>query len=49
MAPEVMREKEYFKNADIYSLGVVLYEMFFSKMVFSGNFVDQLRENQKKA
>lgn len=41
-----MNDKAYFKNADIYSLAVVLYELFFSKMLFTGNIVEKLKKNQ---
>lgn len=47
MAPEVLDKKSYGMNADIWSLGVVFYQMLFGKYPFNGVNKDDLRKNIK--
>lgn len=37
MAPEVLEEKPYTFSADIWSIGVVYYQMLYGKMPYKGN------------
>ena len=42
MAPEVLRGEAYTVNADIWSLGVILYEMLEGKCPFQSNSIASL-------
>lgn len=45
MAPEVLTEKYYGKSADYWSLGILIYEMFFKETPFSDDSVDKIESN----
>lgn len=48
MSPEQIHEKPYDKKVDIWSLGVILFELFFRKPPFNGNTFFNLAENVTK-
>lgn len=49
MSPEQITGKELTTKSDIYSLGLVLYEIFTGKQVFEGNTVNELLRKHKTA
>ena len=49
MSPEQIKGKELTTKSDIYSLGLVLYEIFTGKQVFEGNTVNELLRKHKTA
>lgn len=49
MSPEQIRGKELTTKSDIYSLGLVLYEIFTGKQAFEGNTLDELLSKHKTA
>jgi serine/threonine-protein kinase len=44
MAPEQMRGGEVTQRSDIYALGLILYEIFTGKQLFTGASLEQIRE-----
>jgi hypothetical protein len=48
MAPEQISGKEVTTKSDIYSLGLVLYELFTGKRAFRGNSLDELIDQQTR-
>jgi len=48
MAPEILEEKPYGMDADIYSLGVIFYQMLYGLYPFNGNSEFALLNNIKK-
>ena len=48
MAPEILRYEKYDESADLWSAGVILYEMIFSKSPFNGTNHIQLLQNIEK-
>jgi len=48
MSPEQITGKEVTKRSDIYSLGLLLYEIFTGKQAFEGSSVQELREKHTK-
>jgi len=48
MAPELLTQKYYTPNCDIWSIGVVLYEMLFNKRPISANSIETLKEKLKE-
>lgn len=48
MAPEVLNNKRYNHKADVWSLGIIFYEMITGFMPFNGNNKRELAENLKK-
>ncbi len=49
MSPEQITGKELTKSSDVYSLGLVLYEIFTGKQVFASNSFDELLRKHKTA
>ena len=37
MAPEILNEEEYNSKCDLWSLGVIIYQLFFKEYPFNGN------------
>jgi tRNA A-37 threonylcarbamoyl transferase component Bud32 len=48
MSPEQITGKEVTKRSDIYSLGLLLYEIFTGKQAFEGSSVQELREKHTR-
>jgi len=48
MSPEQIAGKEVTQRSDIYSLGLLLYEIFTGKQAFEGSSVQELREKHAK-
>ena len=44
MAPELLYHKNYSPNCDIWSIGIVLYEMLFNKVPFLANSIESLKK-----
>jgi predicted Ser/Thr protein kinase len=49
MAPEQLSGAEVTTRSDLYSLGLVLYEMFTGRRAFDANSLDELRRMQEKS
>lgn len=49
MAPEILKQQIYTSKADIWSLGVVLYEMLFGYCPFESSSISQLINKLKEA
>ena len=44
MAPELLQGQVYDKNADIWSIGVIAYEMITGVLPYDGRSFDEIRE-----
>lgn len=42
MAPEILKGKYYTTKADVWSLGIILYEMFYGFCPFEANSIPKL-------
>jgi len=49
MAPELLHQKKYSTTCDVWSLGIVLYEMLFQKVPFEANTFQELKTNIQKS
>ena len=47
MAPEILQYKPYTDKADLWSVGVIMYELFFKKTPIGGNTLHNLVNNMK--
>ena len=48
MAPEILTYKDYTDLADLWSVGVIMYELFFNKTPYNGSNLFTLVNNIKK-
>ena len=48
MAPEIISSKPYGSECDIYSLGVIFYQLIYGKYPFNGGNLNELHEKIKK-
>ena len=48
MAPEVIKKKRYNSKADLWSVGVIIYQLLFKQLPFSGTLDDILEKIQAK-
>ncbi|XP_037079891.1 serine/threonine-protein kinase ULK3-like isoform X2 [Pollicipes pollicipes] len=47
MAPEIVTERQYSASADLWSIGVILYECLFGKAPYSSNSIKELIDKMK--
>ena len=49
MAPEIINKKKYTNKSDLWSLGVIIYEMIYGEVPYkANNFIDLVKKINKK-
>ena len=56
LAPEIIKEEEYLKKSDLWSIGIIIYYMYFKEYIYNGknkntllNYINSDKKNKNNS